>query len=108
MHFTSNNTIYGTEYKDLPDVGDVPLVSDTSSDMFSRPIDVGRHSLIYAGAQKNIGPSGVTLVIIREDLLQRSLDKKATLPTMLNYAVHAENASGTTRRRRSPCTRLGL
>ena len=60
VHMTSNNTIEGTEYKTLPDVGDVPLVNDTSSDMFSRPIDVAKHALIYAGAQKNIGPSGVT------------------------------------------------
>ena len=67
---TSNNTIEGTEYKALPDVGDVPLVSDTSSDMFSRPIDVARHALIYAGAQKNLGPAGVTVVIIRDDLLR--------------------------------------
>jgi phosphoserine aminotransferase len=87
---TSNNTIEGTEYKELPSVGDVPLVSDTSSDMFSRPIDVGRHALIYAGAQKNMGPAGVTIVIIREDLLARS---SKSLPTMLNYAVHAENGS---------------
>ena len=58
VHMTSNNTIEGTEYKALPDVGDVPLVSDTSSDMFSRPIDVARHALIYAGAQKNMGPAG--------------------------------------------------
>ena len=92
VHFTSNNTIEGTEYKELPAVGDAPLVCDTSSDMFSRPIDVGRHALIYAGAQKNMGPAGVTLVIIREDLLQRSADK-TSLPTMLNYAVHAENKS---------------
>jgi phosphoserine aminotransferase len=90
VHMTSNNTIEGTEFKDLPDVGDVPLVSDTSSDMFSRPVDVGRHALIYAGAQKNMGPAGVTVVIIREDLLSRSAK---TLPTMLNYAVHAENGS---------------
>src|SRR5689334_23728814 len=82
VHMTSNNTIEGTEYKQLPDVGAAPLVSDTSSDMFSRPIDVARHALIYAGAQKNLGPAGVTLVIIREDLLQRSTDRKATLPTM--------------------------
>jgi phosphoserine aminotransferase len=61
--------------------------------MFSRPIDVARHALIYAGAQKNLGAAGVTLVIIREDLLQRSAEKKALLPTMLNYAVHAENGS---------------
>jgi len=96
VHMTSNNTIEGTEFKQLPDVGpgdNVPLVSDTSSDMFSRPIDVARHALIYAGAQKNMGPAGVTVVIIREDLLERSLEKKSSLPTMLNYAVHAENKS---------------
>ena len=90
VHMTSNNTIYGTEWKSLPDVGDVPLVSDTSSDMFSRPIDVARHALIYAGAQKNMGPAGVTVVIVREDLLARS---SASLPVMLSYAVHAENGS---------------
>jgi phosphoserine aminotransferase len=90
VHMTSNNTIEGTECRDLPDVGSVPLVSDTSSDMFSRPIDVTRHALIYAGAQKNMGPAGVTVVIIRADLLQRS---QKALPTMLNYAVHAENGS---------------
>jgi len=90
VHMTSNNTIEGTEYKDLPVVGDAPLVSDTSSDMFSRPIDVSRHALIYSGAQKNMGPAGVTVVIIREDLLQRS---QKSMPTMLNYAVHAENGS---------------
>ena len=93
VHMTSNNTIEGTEHKDLPDVGDVPLVSDTSSDMFSKPIDVARHALIYAGAQKNMGPAGVTIVIVRDDLLQRSLERKSSLPTMLNYAVHAENKS---------------
>ena len=70
VHMTSNNTIEGTEYKQLPDVGDVPLVSDTSSDMFSRPIDVARHALIYAGAQKNMGPAGVTVVIVRDDMLR--------------------------------------
>ena len=90
VHMTSNNTIYGTEWKALPEVGDIPLVSDTSSDMFSRPLDVGRHALIYAGAQKNMGPAGVTVVIIREDLLARSA---ASLPVMLSYAVHAENGS---------------
>jgi phosphoserine aminotransferase len=90
VHMTSNNTIEGTEYKQLPEVGDVPLVNDTSSDMFSGPIDVGRHALIYSGAQKNMGPAGVTVVIVREDLLARS---QKALPTMLNYAVHAENGS---------------
>ena len=90
VHMTSNNTIYGTEWKALPETGDIPLVSDTSSDMFSRPIDIARHALIYAGAQKNMGPAGVTVVIIREDLLARSA---ASLPVMLSYAVHAENGS---------------
>src|SRR5215470_7058369 len=85
VHMTSNNTIEGTEFKALPDVGDVPLVSDTSSDMFSRPIDVRRHALIYSGAQKNMGPAGLTIVIIREDLLARSIEKKAALPVMMNY-----------------------
>ena len=84
------NTIYGTEWKELPEVGDLPLVSDTSSDMFSRPIDVAKHVLIYSGAQKNLGPAGVTLVIVREDLLARSA---ASLPAMLSYAIHAENGS---------------
>ena len=90
VHMTSNNTIEGTEYRTLPAVGDAPLVSDTSSDMFSKPIDVRRHALIYAGAQKNMGPAGVTVVIVREDLLARS---QKSLPTMLSYAVHAENGS---------------
>jgi phosphoserine aminotransferase len=90
VHITTNNTIEGTEWKALPDVGAAPLVADTSSDMFSGPIDVGRFGLIYAGAQKNLGPSGVTLVIIREDLIGRGAD---TLPIMMNYKVHAENNS---------------
>lgn len=90
VHYTSNNTIYGIEWHYIPDVGNVPLVCDASSDIFSRPIDVSKFALIYAGAQKNLGPAGVTLVIIREDLLERSQD---SLPTMLNYKVHAENNS---------------
>ena len=91
VHMTSNNTIEGTECKALPDVGDVPLVSDTSSDMFSRPIDVAQHALIYAGAQKNMGPAGVT----RRDHPRGPAGALASksLPTMLNYAVHAENES---------------
>src|SRR5580765_918406 len=96
IHMTSNNTIEGTEWKDLPPrdvLGDIPLVSDTSSDIFSRPIDVPRHALIYAGAQKNLGPAGVTIVIIRDDMLARSVANGAALPTMLNYAVHAEHGS---------------
>jgi phosphoserine aminotransferase len=89
-HITSNNTIEGTQWHRLPDVGGAPLVSDASSDLFCRPVDVSQYGLIYAGAQKNLGPSGATLVIIREDLLARSAK---ALHTMLNYAVHAENAS---------------
>jgi phosphoserine aminotransferase len=90
VHLTTNNTIEGTEWKTLPDIGDVPLVIDASSDILSGPIDVSRFGLIYAGAQKNLGPSGVTLVIVRDDLLARS---PSTLPTMLNYKVLAENNS---------------
>jgi phosphoserine aminotransferase len=90
VHMTSNNTIEGTEWHRLPSVGDVPLVCDASSDIFSGPIDASRYGLIYAGAQKNLGPSGVTLVIIREDLLGRS---SKNLPTMLNYAIQADNGS---------------
>ena len=90
VHVTTNNTIFGTQWPAEPAVGPAPLVADTSSDMFSRPIDVSKYGLIYAGAQKNLGPSGVTLVIVREDLLGRS-DKG--LPTILNYAVQAENGS---------------
>ena len=90
VHYTSNNTIHGTEWHAVPDVGATPLVCDASSDIFSRPIDVSKFGLVYAGAQKNLGPSGVTVVIIREDLLARSAD---ALPTMLNYKVQAENNS---------------
>ncbi|MEX2270816.1 MAG: 3-phosphoserine/phosphohydroxythreonine transaminase [Vicinamibacterales bacterium] len=90
VHVTSNNTIYGTEWRRLPDVGARVLVNDASSDIFSQPIDVARHGLIYAGAQKNLAPAGLTLVIIRKDLLERSA---ASLPTMLSYKVHAENGS---------------
>ena len=90
VHLTTNNTIYGTQWHTIPDTGSVPLVADTSSDMYSRPIDISKYGLIYAGAQKNLGPSGVTLVIVREDLLART---PSTLPTMLQYGVHAENKS---------------
>jgi len=91
VHITTNNTIEGTEWRSLPDVAaDVPLVADASSDILSGPIDVARFGLIYAGAQKNLGPSGVTLVIVREDLLSRS---KSDLPVMLNYKVQADNNS---------------
>jgi phosphoserine aminotransferase len=90
VHMTSNNTIYGTEWHRLPETGSVPLVSDMSSDIFSRPVDVAKHAAIYAGAQKNLAPAGVTLMIIREDMLKRS---PSNLHTMLSYAVHAENQS---------------
>jgi phosphoserine aminotransferase len=90
VHFTSNNTIYGTEWHKEPEVGNVPLVCDASSDILHKKIDVSKYALIYAGAQKNIGPSGVTLVILRKDLLERSSD---SLHTMLNYKTHVENDS---------------
>ena len=90
VHYTTNNTIFGTEFHYVPEVGKVPLVADTSSDMFSGPIDVSKFALIYAGAQKNLAPAGLTLVIIREDMLKRT---PASLATMLQYTVHAENKS---------------
>lgn len=91
VHFTSNNTISGTQYQTEPICPDGSfLVCDASSDIFSRPIDVSRFGLIYAGAQKNLGPSGVTLVIIRKDLVDSANDD---LPTMLSYRTHAEKQS---------------
>jgi len=90
VHFTSNNTIFGTQWQTEPEVGNVPLVCDASSDILHKKIDVRKYGLIYAGAQKNMGPSGVTLVIVRKDLLERSQD---SLHTMLNYKIHAENDS---------------
>jgi phosphoserine aminotransferase len=90
VHMTSNNTIHGTEWRRLPDVGDAPLVCDASSDIYSQPIDISKFGLVYAGAQKNLGPSGLAIVIVREDLLSRSSD---SLPVMLNYKVQAEHGS---------------
>jgi phosphoserine aminotransferase len=90
VHYTTNNTIFGTEFHYVPDVGAVPLVADTSSDMFSGPMDVSKYALIYAGAQKNLAPAGLTLVIVRDDLLKRT---PSSLPTMLQYGVHVENKS---------------
>lgn len=90
VHFTSNETIQGVEWSTEPEVGSVPLVCDTSSDMFSRPIDVTKYALLYAGAQKNLAPAGTTLVIIREDMLARS---PKSLPTMLDYTGHAKEKS---------------
>jgi len=90
LHYTTNNTIYGTEWHYVPDAGGVPLVADTSSDMFSRPIDVSKYALVYAGAQKNLAPAGLTLVIVRDDMLKRT---PPSLATMLQYSVQAENKS---------------
>jgi phosphoserine aminotransferase len=90
VHITSNETIEGVEWKREPEVGDVPLVADASSDILSRAIDVSKYGIIYAGAQKNMGPSGLTVVILREDLLQRAPEN---LPTMLDYRTHVENKS---------------
>jgi phosphoserine aminotransferase len=89
-HFTSNNTIFGTEWKAEPAVGTLPLIADMSSDIFSRPIDVSKYALIYAGAQKNLGPAGVTLVIVRDDMLSRT---PKGLPAMLDYNTYAKENS---------------
>jgi phosphoserine aminotransferase len=90
VHYTPNETIGGVEFDYIPDTGDVPLVADMSSTILSRPVDVTKFGMIYAGAQKNIGPAGLCIVIIREDLLGKAA---ASTPTMFNYAVHAENES---------------
>ena len=90
LHFTSNNTIKGTQWHQFPNGNDIPLVADMSSDFMSRPIDMKPFGLVYAGAQKNIGPSGIALVIIREDMLERVPN---TLPTMLKYTTYKDNRS---------------
>ena len=91
VHFTTNNTIYGTQWQSEPTPpADAPLIADTSSDMYSRPIDVRKYGLIYAGAQKNLGPAGLVLVIMRNDLIERG---PKTLPTMLQYRTHAAEKS---------------
>ena len=90
VHICFNNTIYGTKYNYIPDTGDVPLVADISSCILSEPIDVKKFGVLYAGAQKNVAPAGVTIVIIRKDLIGNAMD---ITPTMLNYATHAESAS---------------
>ncbi|MCB0549880.1 MAG: 3-phosphoserine/phosphohydroxythreonine transaminase, partial [Phaeodactylibacter sp.] len=89
FHLTSNNTIFGTQYHSWPETK-VPFVADMSSDIFSRPIDIDRFGLIYAGAQKNIGPAGLTLVIVRQDMLGKV---SRTIPTMLDYRTHASKKS---------------
>ena len=90
-HFTTNNTIYGTRWLELPDVGDVPLIADMSSDIFSREIDFSKFSLIYAGAQKNMGPAGVTMIVIKNEFFEKNATGKA--PTMLNYKTHIDKGS---------------
>lgn len=90
VHITPNETIGGVEFDWIPETGDVPLVADLSSTILSRPLDVSRFGLIYAGAQKNIGPSGLTVVIVREDLLDRA---QGVTPTLLSYRTQADNGS---------------
>lgn len=90
VHYTPNETINGVEFEWIPDTGKIPLVADMSSNILSKPIDVSRYGIIYAGAQKNIGPAGLTVVIIREDLIG---DGDDTLPSMMDYQVHAAAGS---------------
>lgn len=91
LHITGNNTIFGTTYYRLPQIGDIPLVADWSSAILGKSIDVSKHALIYAGAQKNIGPAGLTVVIIRKSLLDLPVDP--IVPTMLRYKIHADKGS---------------
>ena len=90
FYICMNNTIYGTVYHELPDTGKVPLVADASSCILSKPIDVSKFGILYAGAQKNMAPAGVTVVIVREDLIGHAMD---ITPTMFNYQIHADNGS---------------
>lgn len=90
VHYTPNETIGGVEFHWIPDTGEVPLVADMSSTILSRPLDVSRYGLIYAGAQKNIGPAGLTIVIVREDLIGGAAPGT---PSMMDYRIHAENGS---------------
>ena len=90
FHICLNNTIYGTRFTKLPDTGNVPLVADVSSCILSEPIDVSKFGVLYAGAQKNMAPAGLTVVIIREDLIGHAMD---ITPTMFNYQIHADNGS---------------
>ena len=90
FHICMNNTIYGTKFHELPDTGNVPLIADVSSCILSEPIDVTKFGMLYAGAQKNVAPAGVTIVIIRKDLIGNAMD---ITPTMLKYDTHSENGS---------------
>ena len=90
VHICMNNTIYGTKWHNIPETGDIPLVADISSCILSEPIDVSKFGILYAGAQKNVAPAGLTIVIIRNDLIGNAMD---ITPTMLNYQTHSENGS---------------
>jgi phosphoserine aminotransferase len=91
LHITTNNTIYGTEWKTDPDVPEgIPLIADMSSNFMSKPIDINKYSLIYAGAQKNVGPAGCAVVLVKKDFLATAA---ANLPSMLDYLIHAKNGS---------------
>lgn len=90
VHYTPNETIAGVEFGYIPDTGDIPLVADMSSTILSRPVDVSKFGVIYAGAQKNIGPAGLTIVIVRDDLIGKTLPGT---PTMFDYKIHADNGS---------------
>lgn len=90
FHICLNNTIYGTKFTKLPETGNIPLIADVSSCILSEPIDVSKFGLLYAGAQKNMGPAGLTVVIIREDLIGHAMEKT---PTMFNYKTHSDNNS---------------
>lgn len=90
VHLTSNNTIFGTQWKTFPTTGDIPLIADMSSDILSKKVNISDFAMIYAGAQKNLGPSGVTVVIIRKDLLEKA---NPNIPTMLQYGTHSKNNS---------------
>ncbi|MEX2602075.1 MAG: 3-phosphoserine/phosphohydroxythreonine transaminase [Balneolaceae bacterium] len=94
LHFTSNNTIFGTQYHAEPESNGVPLVCDASSDFLSRPIDLDRYGIIYAGAQKNIGPAGVTVVMIKDEFLKKN-QRSEPIPTILNYQTHIEKLFNT-------------
>lgn len=93
VHITTNNTIFGTQFHRVPAIGQRPLVADMSSDFLSRPVDASRYGLIYAGAQKNAGPAGVTVVLLRESLLRLDAAAQARLPLLLNYRTHIDHKS---------------
>ena len=90
VHVTTNNTLFGTQWHDVPDTGEVPLVADMSSDFLWKPFDVSRYALVYAGAQKNVGPSGLAVVLLKKSWLERA---RTDIPTILRYATHAKNGS---------------